>query len=399
MASFDKYKTKNKGELWMFKIDVGKDPITGERKTTTRRGFKTLREAKLAALQMEQEVINGEYQKDSDITFGEFAKKWLIEYKPTVKISTYDLRSRMVDILNQYFKAVKISSITRRRYKDTLAKIQDSYSDNSASIIHSTASLIFKLALEDNIIKEDPTNNVRIIRQKESVEEAEEKELPKYLEKDELATFLNTAKSKLSHQDYVIFLTLAYTGMRIGELSAIKWKDVSFEENTISITKTCYFPKNNSKSFVLLPPKTKASKREIIVDEMIIKELKRHKFNQNKIKMDRASGYVDHDFVFTAEKSPGYPYNKVTIEYKMKSLLKASGIEKNLSPHSLRHTHVSLLAEAGADITEIMERVGHENDEVTRRIYLHVTKTKKERAANKFSKLMQGVVKPWSQEG
>lgn len=77
----------------------------------------------------------------------------------------------------------------------------------------------------------------------------------------------------------------------------------------------------------------------------------------------------------------------------MKRALEISNLNRRLSPHSLRHTHTSLLAEAGVGLTEIMDRLGHEDDSITKRIYLHVTKTKKAEASQRFAELMNNVVK------
>lgn len=393
MASFKKYKTKTKGELWLFKIDVGKDPATGERKTTTKRGFATKSEARLAAADIERDVANGLYTPDNNITFSDYSQEWLNDYGKDVKISTLDLRTRMVDILMKKLGALKIKDINRKQYQTILDELGAKYSDNSLSIIHSTGKLVFKKAVEDEVIKRDPTEHTKITRKKKTVEELEEEELPKFMEKEELTSFLIAVNENMKHQDYAIFLMLAYTGMRIGELLALKWRDVSFEEQTVKITKTCYLPKHNTLNFVLLPPKTKSSKREIAIDPLIVSELKKHKFHQNSVKNHPASPFKDHDFIFTSERVLGYPYNKSTIEYKMKKALLMSGNNHELSPHSLRHSHCSLLAEAGVGLTEIMERLGHEDDQLTKRVYLHVTKTKRLDASNKFSALMENAVK------
>ncbi|TJY37549.1 hypothetical protein E5161_20555 [Cohnella pontilimi] len=68
-------------------------------------------------------------------------------------------------------------------------------------------------------------------------------------------------------------------------------------------------------------------------------------------------------------------------------------LPNHFSPHSLRHTHTSLLAEAGVPIEEAAERLGHKNDRITRAIYLHVTKSVKRESADKFSSLMADVSK------
>ena len=76
----------------------------------------------------------------------------------------------------------------------------------------------------------------------------------------------------------------------------------------------------------------------------------------------------------------------------MARLLKKTNLNPELTPHSLRHTHTSLLAEAEVGLEEIMDRLGHQDDEVTRKVYLHVTTEMKKEASDKFSKLMSSVI-------
>ncbi len=87
----------------------------------------------------------------------------------------------------------------------------------------------------------------------------------------------------------------------------------------------------------------------------------------------------------------GYPDFIKTIENRMRRLLKKMGKKEYLTPHSLRHTHTSLLTEAGVSLPEIMERLGHVNDDTTTQVYLHVTKSRKKEASQKFGELMRGI--------
>ncbi|MNW40145.1 site-specific tyrosine recombinase XerC [compost metagenome] len=120
--------------------------------------------------------------------------------------------------------------------------------------------------------------------------------------------------------------------------------------------------------------------------------LAQHKLKQNEIKQMNKETYYDHDFVFAkTEQNKGYPELIKTIHNRMRRLLRLAGLNEELSPHSLRHTHVSLLAEAGADIFQIIERLGHSSDEQIRTVYLHVTKTMKKEASKKFSELMKNL--------
>lgn len=180
---------------------------------------------------------------------------------------------------------------------------------------------------------------------------------------------------------------MAYTGIRIGELCGLKWKDINFKEKTINIFRT-YYNRGKTDEFQLLTPKTKTSKRTIVIDDSLIKELKKHKAQQNEYKLQIPSWHPE-DFVFAkAMIYPGYPETPDHIRNTMKQILESSHLETALTPHSLRHTHASLLAHAGVGLNEIMDRLGHSNDKTTRNIHLHVTAQKKEEAARKFSELM-----------
>ena len=73
----------------------------------------------------------------------------------------------------------------------------------------------------------------------------------------------------------------------------------------------------------------------------------------------------------------------------MNRLLKIANLNTNLTPHSLRHTHTSLMAEAEVSLEQIMHRLGHSNDSITRNIYLHITKPRKKENSQKFVDLMR----------
>lgn len=88
---------------------------------------------------------------------------------------------------------------------------------------------------------------------------------------------------------------------------------------------------------------------------------------------------------------PGYPILIKTIENRMARLLKLAGLDEALTPHSHRHTHTSLLAEAEVVLEDIMERLGHTDDNTTRIIYRHVTKEIKKKASHKFTQLMRSL--------
>lgn len=384
------------GAKWYYRYDII-DPKTGKRKQKEVGGFRTKEEAEDAAKRIMAEMQSGAYIEEKNITFEQFSQEWLTGYQNTgkVKISTVRIRQHEISRMMPYFGKLKLKDITRKQYQDALNDLKkNDYADNTVDGIHRTGRMIFKRAVELEVIKTDPTQYAIVPKSQITVEELEQEiEIPKYLEKEELALFLQTAKEHGLNRDYPIFITLAYTGMRVGELCALKWTDIDFAEQTISISKTYYNPINNIKKYTLLPPKTKTSKRTIDVDEIVMDELKKHRTDQNKILMRYRNTYYDKGFVFAQQdkKNAGYPTYIKLIETRIARLLKLAKLNPNLTPHSLRHTHTSLLAEAGASLEQIMQRLGHSDDETTRNIYLHVTKPKKKEASRKFAELMRGI--------
>ncbi|MUK88520.1 tyrosine-type recombinase/integrase [Ornithinibacillus sp. L9] len=215
------------------------------------------------------------------------------------------------------------------------------------------------------------------------------------MEKEDLATFLKAAYKHGLHLDHPIFLTLAYTGLRIGELCALKASDIQKKGNVhlLSITKTYYNPKNNVKNFEIVTPKTQSSIRKIDLDEMVVQALKSLIKINGQVKEEYPNEYYDYGYLFiNTTNYPGYPIYPKIIEQRMKRLLKLPKLNETLSPHSLRNTHTSLLAEAGVSIERIMERLGHSDDKTTKNVYLHKTEEIRKRDSEKFGSLMKNVL-------
>jgi integrase len=178
--------------------------------------------------------------------------------------------------------------------------------------------MIFRKALELELIKKDPTEFAYLKKDKKTIGQLEEEEIPKYLEKEDLALFLSTAKEHGLEHDFLMFLILSYTGIRVGELVALKWKDIDFVNHTTSITKTYYNPNNNALEYQLVTPKTRKSRRKIIVDEEVIIELKEHKEVQEQVIERLRDAYYNKDFIFAKmERQYGYPIVIITVQNRM----------------------------------------------------------------------------------
>lgn len=388
MASYDQIAKNN----WRYRISLGKNAETGKYEYISKTGFKRKSDAKHQAEMIERQLRNGEYIPPSSSTFKQVADEWLSQYAKDVKISSVRTREKAIKHAIEYFNTKPIQTIKKHDYQRFVDDVSAQYSKNYVDSIVASTNMIFKYAYEMRLIKTLPSEGIKRPKKKVSVEELEDSEIhKKFLEKDELFQFLEVAKNHHSPQNsFEVFTTLAYTGMRAGELLALKWSDIDFENNTISITKTYYNPNNNKKHYQILTPKTESSIGKISVDPHVIQLLKDYKVNVQDTWKNEL--YVDNNFVFTDVN--GYPLVIKKLSTWIQAIMKKTDItNKHISTHSFRHTHCALLIEAGVHIKEIQERLRHKDINTTMNIYAKITNSYKKDASQKFSKLMENVSK------
>lgn len=184
-----------------------------------------------------------------------------------------------------------------------------------------------------------------------------------YYTREELNKFLAVAKQQ-GLKKYALFRLLAYSGIRIGELLALTWQDVSFVSKTIRVNKTMVYIKGK-KPFTQ-SPKTKTSNRLINMDNETIEVLKAWKNYQKTyygvIKNNKQLLFINRD--------NGYLQNKTVKDWNLK-IAKQAKI-KPIKLHGFRHTHATLLLKAGVPIKEVQYRLGHSKIDTTLNIYAHV---------------------------
>ncbi|MGF9644459.1 site-specific integrase [Paenibacillus sp. MABNS29] len=187
---------------------------------------------------------------------------------------------------------------------------------------------------------------------------------------------------------------LAFSGIRSGELCALKDTDFNFELNKLRITKTLYNPDNNMRKYTLTPPKSTGSIRKFNIIDNVMNLLQSHIVKQQALRLEYKKlfdDYHENNFVF-AHKN-GYPLIQKNILIRMERILKKTSITKKATPHIFRHTHISMLTEAEVDLKTIMKRVGHDDAKTTLKVYTHVTEKMKknanEKIKNHFSDILQ----------
>jgi len=375
--------------VWECVADGPRDPVTNKRNQIRRRAkTKAAAKKKVEEVILKIETHGVSAKKNKNLSFEEVAWEWLSVYTlGKVKASTLRSRNSSIKILLRYIAKINIDKVDGRTLQNILIDLDSK--GNSVSTMENvkvTAGMIFKYAFQHKMRIDNPVSYIVVPKKVLTVEEIENTTIEeKYFERNELEEFLSLANTQGLYLDREWFYLLAFTGMRAGEMCALKWTDIFFDRNIIRISKTLDMPNHNMRKYELTPPKTKASIREIEVDEDTMDMLKRHKLMQAKIKLSqrqRHADYHDENFVFC--RTNGYPYSPRIIYDRTIRILKKSSIKKMEGPHIFRHTHITMLAESGVDLKTIMNRVGHGDSKTTSEVYMHVTEKMKKDAPERL---------------
>ncbi|WP_163976683.1 tyrosine-type recombinase/integrase [Paenibacillus alvei] len=369
-----------------------------KRKQKETEAYPTAQEAYEAGILIKADQLRGKLVDQKDITLGSWGKQWLENYTIEKEPAIHTIRSKenVIQALKKGLgENTKVKDITNDDYQQWLNSLKQKKrkdgtikkrKEGTLKEYHAIARMIFRDAVRKKLIVVDPTEEARVPAFKQTLEEIENggNDLPRYLEKKQLKHFLNIARFRGMPQDYNFFVALAYTGLRIGELLALKVDDFNEKERYISVTKTLTIV-GSVRDYKIGPPKNKSSIRKVSIGDTVIKALK----SQLAWCKDKA-GEVIHDagFIFWSVKYLGYPSSETLVDYRFKRLLKLAELSNTFAPHSLRHTHVTLLAEAGVDLAVIQDRLGHKNDKITTQVYLHVTQSRKKLVPDKFERVM-----------
>lgn len=365
----------------MFKAYLGIDPVTGKKKYTTKRGFKSLQEAKKAYNRLMVQVEENDVVTNSQRLFSELADEWFEQYKNTVRESTYVAQKLAYKKhIFPLFGNLKISRISIP-YCQKQVNHWYSYYKKYSNLIGLTSS-VFKYALSLRLIRSNPMDAV--IRPKRKKRIDEERYSAPYYEKEELLEFLEIAKN-YPDPIYPIFRILAFTGLRKGELLALRWKDIDFEKSTLSVKQTLATCDKWEIKFQV--PKTEKSLRTISIDSETLQVIKRWQLKQKEyfLKMGIKPTKDGEQLLFVSEENK--PLYLDYVNHNLKIIINENNL-KRITPHGFRHTHCSLLFESGASLKEVQVRLGHTDIKTTMDIYTHVTKKQTEETANRFADFM-----------
>ncbi len=331
----------------------------------------------------EEEARSGaNVHRPEKVTFAEFVEKYLEVKKTSLAPTTMEfyemiIRTELIPMFgNMKLREIRTYHVqqfiqylaTEKKRNDGIeGGISASTVRRYTTILRSILTLAYKLEYTD----EDVGNSRRIEFPKEASTEIEVYTL------EEVQELMKALDTEPIHIRAMVEVAI-FTGMRRGEIVGLKWSDIDFEHQKISVKRSIYKPKKQKS--LEKDPKSQSSIRTIAIPEHLCKTLMQYRMHQDRHISFMGDAWHNLDYVFTEE--DGLVMNPQTPTKQFSKFLKRHGI-RHLKFHGLRHTSATMLLASGCDIKTVSSRLGHADLETTG-IYVHALESTDKKAADTF---------------
>jgi integrase len=407
-----KRRSPGEGSVWAYRLKGGAERWSigyvrtmpdGSRKSVTRRGFPTKQAAQKAVRDALTAADKGELVDPSKQLFGAYIETWLDglgqggeddQRKST--ISSYRKNVRLH--LKPYLGAIPLSSLTSVRVAALYRELQQSgrrdwkgggLSPRTVRYVHTILSAALADAVSAKLIASNPAGDKKLDK-RPSAKQAKAPEIHPWTAA-QLAAFLAWSAE---HSDlHAAWYVLAMTGMRRGELLALRWRNVDLDGGTISIRKSVGVVRNKGEAETIEEEdtKTEKSRRVIGIDASTVALLRAWKSDRGLIHLNHAR---PEGLVFGNHEGTWLHPERFSRTFKatLTRCRKAFGDDAppEIRLHDLRHTHATLLLGDREPVNTVSERLGHSSVTITLNTYAHVMPGDQERAADRFAALIKG---------
>lgn len=359
---------RKRGRNWSYIIDIGR--INGKRKQKEKGGFRTKKDAEAAlAFAISEVQSQGEIFECKKITFQELFEEFL-KYEAVVKQA--NTIKRYKSIYNNHFNNLighkYIYSINQNEIEEYLLAASGTHAASYIKSMINTLNSILNFAVSRKYIKESPIKNLK----KPTVQRKKKK----VYSQEEIKKISNRIRSTNLHPPFFVALS---TGMRAGEVYALRWSDVDFDNDKIVIDKQLQYidykwsydrPKTESGNRTIdMQPVLKEYLTDLKLKQSENKEVLKDYYVSNKIFEIRDNKTIIVDDMIMV-KPNGEMLNTYSHKYISRVSEKELGIDFKF--HNLRDTHASMLLSQGANIIYIQKRLGHARPSITLDVYSDV---------------------------
>lgn len=322
--------------------------------------------------------------------FETFLCDWLfdvhcINVKPSTKQKYEGLYRNYIK--NSPLSTIKIKELTSKDIQDYYnALIKKGKSVSCVRTLNKFIALCIRYAYNNNIIIKDFSRFVILPIEKENMKLNKVSEVQPFT-LDEQKKFTDVINGD---ELEMLFLTALYSGLRQGELLALTWNDIDFDNNTIRVNKTVEYisdvtKEGRGKGYVIVQtPKSENSNRIVTAPIFLLKRLKQHEMQQKELRFKMANLYHNNGLVFSNKF--GKYLDSSNVRKKFKKILMDNKIRIRKF-HDLRHTYATRLFELGENPKTVQMLLGHSNISITLDTYTHVLDSMKEKAVSKLNDL------------
>ena len=360
-------KNKNGSRSWQIVIEDERDPVTGKRTRHYKTVNGTKKQAEALKLKMMAEIDSGGIVTASAMKTGDWMREWLKLYLPNIEATTRDsyrdkIENYIEPILgNIPLKALKTSNV--QSWVNELA--QRKLAPKTIRNAYNNLNAAMKKAVLLQMIPHNPCNGAELPKMKRYQAQV--------YTSAELNALLTAAKDTDFHLAIAI---MSATGIRRGELLALKWENVDIANRVIHIKENMV---QAGTEILEKSPKSDSGLRDISIGgklATLLSEAKMQYFVDMAEPGFRDLGYVIH-------KHNGTPYRPDSMTQKWNRFLKMHNL-RYIRLHDLRHTHATLLLQSGVNVKTVQDRLGHSDVTITLNTYAHVTSDMAQEAANKI---------------
>lgn len=363
--------------------------MTGNPVKTTRRGFKTKKEAQLELNRLLVDFEKEDFKRKNEKqikTFKDLYQLWFEQHSRDVKQTTIQrIQSHFDNHILPKLGNKNITSITPLYCQKCLNEWSETLISYKQLRVYS--SKVFKYGILIGLIDVNPMDRTITPKQKKN---STKQESDSFYTREELKQFFECLEQLEDKRAYAFFRVLAFLGLRKGEAMALTWKDIDFKNNKVTINKTLV--ELHSGKMIVQSTKTESSSRTITMDQQtanILREWKNHVIQEKFALGIRDENTLDNVVFCSNWYSHDNQYlYKAYANNVMKKVQRNFPDMKIIRVHDFRKTNASLLFEAGASIKDVAQRLGHKSTKTTTDIYVKVTPAKQNETAEMFAKYM-----------